>query len=187
MRPVDKYDERNNSQRALAPSERKVMATSADNRAQQPLLEADHGPDGGSGNATARTADLPADRCPRCGVYTKVEYIICPYCSLPLKKECPSCHTYIPINWKACSFCGQVLQPLVFPDPPRLMMELPSSSGALPVQVTVHGKVVLRGRCPECSRLILDDARYCDSCGWKIVDSRLKPITRERGPSSGSL
>jgi rRNA maturation endonuclease Nob1 len=43
--------------------------------------------------------------------------------------------------------------------------------------VMVKGKVMLRGRCPRCGRLIMDDARFCDSCGWKVEDAKLKPLS----------
>jgi uncharacterized OB-fold protein len=43
----------------------------------------------------------------------------------------------------------------------------------------VNGKVLLRGRCPRCSHLIMDDARYCDSCGLKVEERLLRPLSSE--------
>jgi RNA polymerase subunit RPABC4/transcription elongation factor Spt4 len=118
-------------------------------------------------------------RCPRCGVFVQDDYLVCPYCALSLKKECVQCHRQIPLNWNACSFCGNVIVPIIPPDSEHLSMDIPQRAENHPVQVMVSGKVMIRGRCPKCARLIMDDARYCDSCGWKVEDRLLKAISPE--------
>ncbi len=125
--------------------------------------------------------DRVMSRCPRCGVFVQDDYLVCPYCALSLKKECQRCHRQIPLNWNACSFCGHVIIPIVPPNSERLSIELPTKHDDRPVQVMVSGKVMLRGRCPKCTRLIMDDARYCDSCGLKVEDRLLRPISSEPG------
>jgi hypothetical protein len=120
-------------------------------------------------------------RCPRCGVFVRDDYIVCPYCALVLKKECPSCRRHIALNWNACAYCGRVIVPIVPPDEDKLHIEMPSAED-LPVQVMVNGKVLLRGRCPQCSHLIMDDARYCDSCGLKVEERLLRPLAESSRP-----
>jgi RNA polymerase subunit RPABC4/transcription elongation factor Spt4 len=116
-------------------------------------------------------------RCTRCGVFIQDDYLVCPYCALTLKKECPRCHRQIHLKWNACAYCGHVIVPIIPPDSDRLKIDLPPPGDGLPVQVMVSGKVLLRGRCPRCVHLIMDDARYCDSCGLKVEDRLLRPIT----------
>jgi RNA polymerase subunit RPABC4/transcription elongation factor Spt4 len=117
-------------------------------------------------------------RCPRCGVFVQDDYLVCPYCALSLKKECFKCKHQIPLNWNACSYCGHIIVNILPSDKERLTFELPEQKfDTKPVAVTVKGKVILRGRCPQCSRLIMDDARFCDCCGWKVEDHDLKPIS----------
>jgi|ADurb_Met_03_Slu_FD_contig_51_244151_length_1676_multi_5_in_0_out_0_1 predicted amidophosphoribosyltransferase len=118
-------------------------------------------------------------RCPRCGVFVHDDYIVCPYCALVLKKECPSCRRHIALNWNACAYCGHVIVPIIPPNDDRLHIEMPSRCEDLPVQAMVNGKVLLRGRCPRCSHLIMDDARYCDSCGLKVEERLLRPLSSE--------
>lgn len=116
------------------------------------------------------------NRCPRCGVYVQDDYLVCPYCALSLKKECPKCKRQIPLNWNACSYCSHVIVPIVPPDQDRLSYVIPDNPLPGPVTVEVKGKVVLRGKCPKCNRMIIDDARYCDSCGWKVEDRLLRTV-----------
>ena len=120
-------------------------------------------------------------RCPRCGVFVQDDYLVCPYCALSLKKECQKCRRQIPLNWNACSFCGHVIVPIVPPNSEKLSIEIPAKTDSRPVQVMVSGKVMLRGRCAKCARLIMDDARYCDSCGWKVEDRLASPDQHEPG------
>ncbi len=108
-----------------------------------------------------------SERCPRCGVFVAEEYFVCPYCALPLKKECPRCKRPIPMNWNACSYCGNVLTPVNLPS------EVAAKPAGSPLRIVVSGEVIVRGRCPHCGRLVLDDARYCDGCGWRVEEDKL--------------
>ncbi|MBI0584348.1 MAG: zinc ribbon domain-containing protein [Methanomassiliicoccus sp.] len=144
--------------------------------------------DGNEGNEAADGEGTPSShgsgRCPRCGVFIREDYLICPYCALSQKKECPHCRRQIPLNWNACAFCGHIIVPIDPPGSELLDIDIPASHGALPMQVTVNGRVLVRGRCPRCFHLIMDDARYCDSCGLKIEDRLLRPIEIDGGKAA---
>jgi len=94
-------------------------------------------------------------------VFVQENYLVCPYCALPLKKECPHCGKLIPPNWNACSFCGHVMTNALPLD----------ARGADAGNAPMNGADAPpepRGRCPQCARAISGGARYCGGCGLRI-------------------
>ena len=47
--------------------------------------------------------------CPSCHNPIAAEYVLCPYCGLPLKATCPTCETAVYSDWKVCPKCGAEL------------------------------------------------------------------------------
>ena len=53
----------------------------------------------------------PNRNCPSCQKPIAAEYLLCPYCGVPLKSACPGCRTPIDSGWKLCPKCGGDLPP----------------------------------------------------------------------------
>lgn len=45
--------------------------------------------------------------CPYCAHIVDADWLICPFCSAPLRRTCSSCHRAISFEWLICAYCGQ--------------------------------------------------------------------------------
>ncbi|MDR1413194.1 MAG: zinc ribbon domain-containing protein [Actinomycetes bacterium] len=50
-------------------------------------------------------AELDTHACPSCGAGIEVDYLVCPVCSVTLRRPCESCGRAINPRWRTCPYC----------------------------------------------------------------------------------
>lgn len=45
--------------------------------------------------------------CPNCKRKVEEEFVVCPYCSVELRKRCADCERPLNFSWDVCPYCGQ--------------------------------------------------------------------------------
>ncbi|MHA2000952.1 MAG: zinc ribbon domain-containing protein [Promethearchaeota archaeon] len=61
----------------------------------------------GKGKATTGVTTISSElSCPKCGKPILSDYMVCPYCATPLKRNCKNCGKELQPGWKMCPFCG---------------------------------------------------------------------------------
>ncbi|OGL47604.1 MAG: hypothetical protein A2161_15440 [Candidatus Schekmanbacteria bacterium RBG_13_48_7] len=53
---------------------------------------------------------ITIEKCPKCGKLIKDDFLICPYCRMPLKSKCNHCGRTVEKNWAACPFCANKIE-----------------------------------------------------------------------------
>lgn len=46
--------------------------------------------------------------CPNCNRYMDADFLVCPFCTTPLKEPCAVCSKPLQRGWAACPYCGSV-------------------------------------------------------------------------------
>jgi len=50
--------------------------------------------------------ELQSKACPRCAFAIEPDYLLCPNCSLELRRPCNFCRRPIKTTWRTCPYCG---------------------------------------------------------------------------------
>lgn len=116
-------------------------------------------------------------KCNHCGATLPEKALFCPQCGnkIELTKECPVCHAKVGAEYKYCVQCGANL----------LEDNTDNQENRSSAEVKEQETVVVK--CPQCGKLLKEDAKECADCGYKFVQGYTRPaVNMLTCPSCGA-
>jgi len=116
-------------------------------------------------------------KCEHCGAILPEKALFCPECGnkIVMTKKCPVCHAEVGAEYKFCVQCGASLQD-----------ENTDSQEKHP-SIKTKEQEMLVVKCPQCGKLLKEDAKECTDCGYKFVQGYTRPaVSMQTCPSCGA-